>query len=171
MSVPLATAGQDAPGTRLPSRGRVTAEVLIVLGLSLGQSAVYAVVTLINRLTYEVPLRDQTTTLNPSRDSREIFDLIYQVLSLGFALVPVALVCWLLWRPDRPRLGRLGIDAARPGRDLAQGAGLALLIGIPSGARPGSRRRVGPPHRHPRNRPVPRRAHAGHWSLRRSIGP
>ncbi len=131
MSVLPAKLGPHAPGSPLPSRGRLTAEILIVLGLSLGQAAVYAVVNLINRLTYEIPLGDQTTTLNPSRDSREIFDLIYQLLSLGFALVPVALVCWLLWRPDRPRLARLGIDATRPGRDVGQGVGLALLIGIP----------------------------------------
>lgn len=102
-----------------------------MLGLSLGQSAVYSVVALANRLTQEVPLAQQTATLNPSRSEREIFDLIYQLLSIGFALVPVLLVCFLLWSPRRPHLSRLGIDGSRPGRDVLWGVGLALAIGIP----------------------------------------
>jgi len=102
-----AAAAVTAPPPVLPSRGRLGWEVAIVLGLSLGQSAVYSIVTLINRVTYEVPLRDQTATLNPSRDSREVFDLIYQLLGIGFAIVPVLLACWLLWRPSPPHLARL----------------------------------------------------------------
>lgn len=107
-----------------------------MLGLSLGQSAVYAVVQLIDLSTRAAPLAQQTATLNPSRSSREVFDLIYQLLGNGFALIPVALVCWLLWRA-RPRpeelargpLARLGLDLARPGRDLGLGAALALGVG------------------------------------------
>lgn len=119
------------PGPAGLSRRRVGAEVAIVLGLSLGQSAVYAIVTLLNRLTLETPLSEQVATLNPDRDEREIFNLVYQLLSIGFSLVPVALACFLLWRPERPRLARLGIDGSRPLRDTAWGAGLALVIGLP----------------------------------------
>lgn len=122
----------DAPATGVPlSRGRLRWEIAIVLGLSLGQSAVYAIVNLVNRLTREVPLGQQVAVLNPSRSDREYFDLIYQLLGLGFALVPVLLACYLLWRPERPRLGQIGIDGRHPLRDLLQGAGLALLIGVP----------------------------------------
>lgn len=110
---------------------RLRAEVWIVLGLSLGQSAVYAVVNLLARLTAETPLRDQATALNPSRSPRPYLDLTYQLLSLGFALVPVALALFLLSEPGRRATARIGLTLTRPGRDLAVGAGLAALIGIP----------------------------------------
>ena len=66
-------------------------EIAIVLGLSLGRSAVYAVVQLIDKAT-QAPLGDQTTVLNPTVDDRWAFDLTYQLLGIGFALVPVLLV-------------------------------------------------------------------------------
>jgi len=111
------------------SRGRLRAEILIVLGLSLGQSAVYSVVTIIDRSTWSTPLGQQTATLNPALSSRELFDLVYQLLGIFFDLMPVALVCWLLWSATRPRLGRLGLAFDRPGRDLGWGALLALCVG------------------------------------------
>ena len=45
---------------------RLRAEVWIVLGLSLGQSAVYAVVQLLDKLT-RAPLSQGTSTLNRRR--------------------------------------------------------------------------------------------------------
>jgi membrane protease YdiL (CAAX protease family) len=115
----------------LPPRRRVIAEILIVLGLSLGASAVYSVVSIIDRVTKAQPLSRQTATLNGSLNSRPIFDLVYQFLGIFFDLVPVALVAFLLWKVAKPHLGRLGIDLDRPGRDLLSGLGLALAIGIP----------------------------------------
>jgi len=110
---------------------RLWGELLIVLSLSLGASAVYSLVAIVNRLTREVALGDQTATLNPPRDERPIFDLIYQLLGVFFDLMPVVLVCWLLWSTARPHLGRLGIDGSRPWRDTRDGLGLALVIGLP----------------------------------------
>ncbi len=113
------------------ARRRLRAEVWIVLGLSLGQSALYAVVNIVARLTAETPLRDQATALNPSRSPRPYLDLTYQLLSIGFALVPVALALWLLSEAGRRATTRIGLTLTRPGRDLAVGLGLAALIGIP----------------------------------------
>jgi len=115
----------------LPSRRRVGAEILIVLGLSLGASAAYSIVSITNKLTRPVAISQQTATLNSSLSERPTFDLIYQLMAIFFDLVPVALVGFLLWRATRPHLGRLGIDFTRPGRDALTGAGLALAIGIP----------------------------------------
>jgi membrane protease YdiL (CAAX protease family) len=123
--------GDAFPAEALPGRRRLWAEVLIVLGLSLGASAVYAVVSITNRLTREEALSQQTATLNNSLSDRPVFDLIYQLLGIFFDLMPVALVAFLLWRAARPHLGRLGIDGARPWRDTAGGLGLALVIGVP----------------------------------------
>jgi len=111
-------------------RGRIIAEVVIVLGLSLGMSALYSIVTLINRATLETPIAQQSTTIVQSRDDRAIFDLIYQLLGIASDLFPVALVCFLLWSTAKPHLGRLGIDAQHPVRDGLFGLGLALPIGV-----------------------------------------
>lgn len=105
-------------------------EVWIVLGLSLGQSAVYAVVSLFDKLT-RGPLEDQTATLNASQSPREYIDLTYQLLGIGFALVPVVLACYLLYvSRDHPRRV-LGIGRGSWAGDLGYGAALATLIGIP----------------------------------------
>ena len=132
------TPGSDAPRpTSAPPPGqralarRLTAEVWIVLGLSLGQSAVYAIVAIVARMTAGTPLAQQTATLNASRSPRPYLDLTYQLLSIGFALVPVALALYLLSANGRSAVRRIGFDATRPWRDLAAGLGLAALIGIP----------------------------------------
>lgn len=126
----IVTPAPDAPlGAR--ARRRLTTEVWIVLGLSLGQSAVYALLRLYVRLTTEIPLGGQSTTLNPTRSPRPYVDLTYQLLGIGFALVPVALALYLLSEPGRRALTRIGLDLTRPRRDLGVGLGLAALIGIP----------------------------------------
>lgn len=105
--------------------------MLIVLGLSLGASAAYSVVSIVNRVTREIPLADQTASLNTALSPRPTFDLIYQLMGIFFDLVPVALVGFLLWQTTRPHLGRLGIDFTKPARDTLSGLGLALVVGIP----------------------------------------
>lgn len=119
------------PSPPRASRRRIGVEIAIVLGLSLGQSAIYSIVAIVNRATREQPLGEQTATLNPTLSDREVFDLIYQLLGIGFALVPVALVCFLLWSPAPPHLGRLGITFDRPGRDVLRGLALAGLVALP----------------------------------------
>jgi membrane protease YdiL (CAAX protease family) len=104
----------------IPARGRIVAEIVIVLGLSLGISALYSIVTLINRLTLEKSLAEQTATIAPSRDSREVFDFLYQLLGIASELVPVALVCFLLWRTTTP-IGLAGLGVFVAGRALNLG--------------------------------------------------
>jgi hypothetical protein len=52
--------------TLVQSRGRIRFEIAIVLGLSLGASAVYSIVSIVNRLTLDQALADQKATLNSS---------------------------------------------------------------------------------------------------------
>lgn len=129
MSTVDETPEQDA--TAQPRlRIRTIREIWLVLGLSLGQSAIYAVVSLIAKLT-EGPLRDQQAILNASQSPRPYLDLTYQLLGIGFALVPFALALFFLTVSGRKALSSIGIDGSRPGRDLLYGAGLTALIGIP----------------------------------------
>ncbi|WP_082046441.1 CPBP family intramembrane glutamic endopeptidase [Arthrobacter sp. L77] len=111
------------------SRRRITAELLIVFGLSLGQSGVYAVVSLADKLT-RGPLAGQTTTLNPVLNEREYFDLAYQLLDILFALMPVALVLFLLSGPGVSAVRRLGLTFEQPLRTIGVGVGLAAIIAV-----------------------------------------
>jgi membrane protease YdiL (CAAX protease family) len=116
---------------QLATRPVLTTEIVLVLLLSLGQSAVYAVVSLVAKLTAGKPLAQQAAVLNQSQSPRPYLDLTYQVLGIFFALVPVALALYLLARDGlRPRQ-TLGLTAARPGFDAGWGTLLAAGIGIP----------------------------------------
>jgi membrane protease YdiL (CAAX protease family) len=117
----------DDPATRR----RLGGEVLILLGLSLGQSGVYAAISLAAKLTAGRPLAQQTATLNASQSSRPYLDLTYQLVGIGFTLVPVALALWLLSANTPNVIRLLGLNRDRPHRDLAFGLGLAALIGLP----------------------------------------
>ena len=120
----------DLPAGAELSRARLRNEVLLVLGVSLGQSAVYSVVTIVGRITAETRLSDQTATLNPSQSPRPYLDLTYQLLGIFFALVPVFLALHLLNR-QRSAVALLGLDGRRPLFDLGSGVLLAAVIGLP----------------------------------------
>lgn len=112
-----------------PAARTVRWEIAIVLGLSLGKSAVYAVVQLLDRMS-RGPLQDQTTVLNPVLNDRWVFDLTYQLLNIGFALVPVLLVLHLVWLRGRNPFRTFGLDFRRPAADLGWGALLFLAMGL-----------------------------------------
>ncbi|WP_431728109.1 CPBP family intramembrane glutamic endopeptidase [Verrucosispora sp. TAA-831] len=132
---PAQTVGQSgavtAEFTSPTSRRTLGTETMLVLGLSLGQSAVYATVSIIAKLTAEGGLSRQTAALNTSASARAYLDLTYQLLGIVFALLPVLLAVHLLTRDPGDPVRTLGLDARRPWADLAQGAGLAALIGLP----------------------------------------
>jgi membrane protease YdiL (CAAX protease family) len=113
-----------------PVRRGIRAEVLLVLGVSLGSSAIYAILNIINRLTYVKPLSEQTATLNPTVvPDRPWLDLLYQLAGIGLAVVPALLAVHLL-RKAHDDLD-VGLDASRPAGDLVRGVGMAALIGLP----------------------------------------
>jgi membrane protease YdiL (CAAX protease family) len=116
------------------SRGRIRAEIAVVLALSFGASAVYAIVSIVERVTRETSLAAQTATINRPLADRAAFDLTSQLLGVAFGLAPVALVIFLLWQSRSPHLGRLGLSP-RIGawwlRDTGWGVLLATTIGVP----------------------------------------
>lgn len=118
--------GQRPPGL---TRAMIVAEILIVLALSLGRSGIYSIVSFLADLTSGVPLAGQSAVLNDSlAPGRPLLDLLRQVLRIGFALAPIALVWYLLARSGEG-LRAIGIDRTQPGRDLLRGAGLAAVVG------------------------------------------
>lgn len=124
----LATTRSSGVPPALP-RWVLVVEILLVLGLSLGRSGVYALVDLISSALQPGRLANQTAVLNASRaPGRPWLDLLLQLLALGFGLVPVLLVAYLLYRSGES-LRTLGFDGTRPRRDLLRGAALAAVVG------------------------------------------
>ena len=117
---------------RALTRRDLLAETWLVLGVSLGASAVWAALSLVRKLTAEVPLGRQTTAMNSSvTPDRPWLDLAYQLVGIGLALVPVLLALLLLSRGDVRARFVIGWDATQPARDFVRGLGLAALVGIP----------------------------------------
>jgi len=114
------------------SRKSLRNEILLVLGVSMGASAIYAAVSLTAKLTAGKPLASQAAALNVSRaPGRPWLDLTYQLLGIFFAVVPVLLAVHLLNRDHGDARPLLGLDGRRPAFDLGTGAALAAVIGIP----------------------------------------
>lgn len=115
----------------MPDPQRIKREILLVFAVSLGASAVYALVNLGAALTAGTPLSDLSAHLNAPKApaTRPTLDLVYQLLGIGFALVPVLLACYLLWIGGESPRGVLGLDLTQPGRDLVRGVVLAAGVG------------------------------------------
>lgn len=110
-------------------------ETVVVLGLSLGRSAVYSVLDIIEKLSRPQPLNQQTTTMNTSvTPDRTWLDFAYQLAANLFPFFIPALCLYLVWRVRPPRASAwasLGIGGDRKTRDILWGVGLAAGIGIP----------------------------------------
>lgn len=128
--MPTGGAVTATPALEVPQRQVPAFEIALVLGLSLGRSAVYSVLSIIEKMTRDVPLNQQTTQINTSvTPDRSWLDLAYQIAGIAFPLVPVAVALYLL-RLSGDR-GGIGFDLRRPGGDVARGFAAAALIGIP----------------------------------------
>jgi len=111
------------------TRKLIAFEVLAVLALSLGRSAVSAFISLMGSLTAQRSLASQQATLNGSAaPGRPWLDLSYQLYGIGFGLAPVLLVAYLLTREGQS-LRTLGADRSRPLQDLGRGVAVAAVIG------------------------------------------
>jgi len=112
------------------SRRTLGTEVLLVLGVSLGLSAVYSLIDIVQRVLISRPLSQQSSQLNASQASNHWLDLTYQLVGIGAALVPALLAVHLIGRTGDAAT-TFGFAPRRPRFDLGVGAGLALLIGVP----------------------------------------
>lgn len=113
------------------SKRQLWLEIALVLGLSLGSSAVYSLIAIIRRVLDTTPLGEQGTSIINPIVSSPIFDAIYQVLSVAFALIPVALALYLLSLDGVNPFKRIGLDFSRFGKDVLSGLALTAIIGIP----------------------------------------
>jgi membrane protease YdiL (CAAX protease family) len=108
-------------------------EVLAVLGVSLGMSAVYALLGYLRaELTVRGGISATTATVASGAKTPAIWlNLAYDVTGVVQGVMPALLVLVLLARDPGPPGFGIGFHR-RPSRaDLLQGAGFAALIGIP----------------------------------------
>ena len=126
-----AMALRTAPDAIRSPRARrlLWAEMALLLGVSLGRSAVFALMDLIASWTAPGPLSRQHAAMNQSlAPGRQWLDLSLQLLALGFALVPAALAGHLLMR-DGVRLRDVWWDRHRLRGDALRGVVLAAVVG------------------------------------------
>lgn len=138
-----AAAASGPPGwLRLPvaplpepgQRRRLRWETWLLLALTLGQSGVYAVLRIIERMTRPEPLSTQTSVLNTSTvPDRPWLDLLYQLANAAFLVAPAVMAVFLLVSVLPPPGGRrtMGLDGDRPRFDLGWGFAIAACIGVP----------------------------------------
>lgn len=114
----------------VPGRPRPGWEVALVLAVSLGQSAVYSILSLAEKLTRPIPIGQQTTSINNSvTPDRPWLDLAYQVAGIVFPMVPAFIALYLLSLTGNRR--EIGFDLRRPAFDVTRGLLAAAVIGIP----------------------------------------
>jgi len=114
------------------NRRLITWEIVIVMGISLGRSAVYSIIQIVDRLTQPTPLGDQTTTMNPSvTPGRPWLDLAYQIYYFILPAAQVLLILYLLHLAYGHARNLIGFDLARPWADLGKGVAMLAAVGIP----------------------------------------
>jgi membrane protease YdiL (CAAX protease family) len=111
-------------------RRLATTEVLVVLTVSLGLSALRSGLSLVDALLQPVPLNEQQVALNAPAAQADLVDLAIQLTRVMQLVGWGALGAYLLLRAGLS-LRAVGLDGRRPGRDALGAAGLAALIGIP----------------------------------------
>lgn len=112
-----------------PGRRTLGHEVILVLLVSLGASAIRAVLYLLDALTRGQPLASQSATiLRPFAEDRPWLNVLFQLVQISLALVPVLLVAHLLGRSGES-MRSIGFDATQPARDAVRGVVLATIVG------------------------------------------
>lgn len=102
-------------------------ELLLVLGVSLGASAIWSVLSLIRKLLAPEGLSGTTTAINRPLASQEYLDLAYQLANIFLAVIPALLALYFLSQDLRLR----EIALLPKVRDFLHGVFLAAGIGLP----------------------------------------
>jgi membrane protease YdiL (CAAX protease family) len=109
---------------------RLGIEVLLVLGVSLGTTALYSLINFADVQT-RGGFRHATATLNPSDSPRAWVDLLTQLVDVLHGVMPALLALYLLGRSPALAGFGIGFDRLRLRLESLQGLGIAAAIGIP----------------------------------------
>ncbi|WP_238384665.1 CPBP family intramembrane glutamic endopeptidase [Segeticoccus rhizosphaerae] len=123
----------STPSDAVPHRPRRGREVLTVLGVSLGMSGIFALLTFL-RAEVTVPggISATTATVVAGRQTTAMWlDILDDLARLAAGVMPALLALALLSRDPAGRGLGIGTHRWHRGSDLATGVGFAALIGIP----------------------------------------
>lgn len=125
------TAVETEPPITKPRYGL---ELLAVLGVTFGTSGIYALLDFIrDQVTIQHGVGFTKVATGPIKSSASQYqwlDILFQLADILTGVLPAFLVIVLLLRsPGGPGLG-IGLDRLHP-KEVAQGAGFAVLIGVP----------------------------------------
>lgn len=120
-----------APDEAAPARQqRYGLEILLVLGVSLGISAVSSLINFAD-VQSRGGFSHAVASLNNAQSPRAWVDLSYQLLDIVNGLIPALLALYLLRLSTADRGFGVGFDLTRYRREVMQGLGIAAMIGIP----------------------------------------
>jgi membrane protease YdiL (CAAX protease family) len=134
MGPPLPTQPQPEPNPK-PSgsigQNWLGLEVVLVLGVSLGSSALYSLIKLVDIETRPGGLKSAVATVVGKQSDRRWLDLTYQLAGITVGIVPAALALLLLSRSPALAGFGIGLDGRRSRSEILQATGFAGMIGIP----------------------------------------
>lgn len=113
-------------------RADLWVQILLVLGVSLGASALWAILKIAEVMTTSSIAQSHATMNQPMSDV-PVFDVLRQVLTIVLALVPVLLALYLLAGSAgqlRTVCRQIGLDLRAPWQDLALGTLLFVVMGL-----------------------------------------
>lgn len=130
MSAAAKPSSTPAPSSEPRVRDRFGVEILLVLGVSLGVSAIDSLINFTDIQT-RGGFRGAVATLNTARNPRPWVDLSEQLLIVVNGVVPALLALYLLSRTPALAGFGIGLDRRRLKQDTVTGLGFAALIGLP----------------------------------------
>ncbi|RRO13851.1 CPBP family intramembrane metalloprotease [Saccharopolyspora rhizosphaerae] len=122
--------GEPQECTDPAERKAIGIELLVVFAVTLGMSGLQSLISLLDALLQPTPLGEQQVAINQPQADLGLLDALAQLVNVLRLISWGALGAFLLWRGG-VALRAVGLDRTRMGGDLARGAGLAALIGIP----------------------------------------
>lgn len=123
------------PSAPTPLAGTLVRETWLVLGVSLGASAIWSLLSILRTLNAG-PIAQQTITMNSSRSTQAWLDFLHQFAGVALGVIPAFLALHLLAR-DHPKpaiflgLQPEKLTVSHLARPLSIGMVLAVAIGVP----------------------------------------
>ncbi len=97
-------------------------EIWIVLAVTVGQSALYSVLSLVRALLRPTPIGESADAAQPAARRRSVLGRAVPAPRALLRPRAVALVVYLLWEPGQNALRRIGLDFRRFGGDFGRGS-------------------------------------------------
>lgn len=106
-------------------------EISLVFLASLGASALYSLISLIEKLLSPKGLAGSTAPISQQTTQDLVFEVLYKLVGTAFSLAPAAIALYLLWAITGRSLKDIGFDLRNIRQDTLRALSIAAAIGIP----------------------------------------